>query len=175
MRQLSKLIIFFSLAIISCSHKLQSITLEYITYTPSEDDKRFQAFWLTVIDSLKNSKVHYLKTISLDSLWACDSYCSSEVFFQKCYPNIFNKKRLALLSDTAKITYTWTEADRNSLPTDAKSKIIRKGKFYAFKQVQISKLKKEVVHIFMSIDFIETNDGYKFYGADYHTKRQCCR
>lgn len=175
MQQLKRLILFLMVIAISCSPKHHPLVFEEISYTPTEEDKKFKSFWFTLIDSLKQSQVHSLSEVSFDSLWACQSLYSTREFFQNCYPKIFNKQRLADLSDTSKITFTWTEADKNNLPTDAQSKIIKNGRFYQFEQVQISKLKKGVVHIYLSVDFIKTVNGYKFYGVDFRTRRKCCR
>ena len=163
-----------SLIISNCSPKLQSIKLEDTITTPSKDDQQFQVFWLALIDSLKNSQDQYLKVISLDSVWAGDSLYSSNVFFQKCYSKTFNERRITLLSDTTKIRYTWTEANPSGMTTDAKKRIIKVGKIYRFRQVEISKIKKGVVHPSIDVDFIETTQGYKFYGVSYLKRRKCC-
>jgi hypothetical protein len=89
--------------------------------------------------------------------------------------SVFDKKRISLLSDTTKIRYTWSEADRNYLPGDARRKIIKFGRLYRFREVEISKAKKEMLHIYLSVEFIETNDGYKFFGINHIKRPECCR
>ena len=175
MRHLTIAFTLFSLTISSCSPKLQPIKFEDTAFVPTKEEIEFKSFWLDLIDSISKSNNSTLKNISLDSLRIGGCLLPSSTFFDNCYSEVFNKKRVALLSDTTKFRYTWTEADRDALPSDAQKRIIKFRKFYRFREIEISKVKKGMLHISLSIEFIETNEGYKFYGVSYIERLKCCR
>lgn len=142
---------------------IQEVQLEEIKAPYDEDDLKFIAFWDTLSNSIRQSGVKALKEISFDSLRACGKVYKSDRFFSVCYPNLFTDKMMIHFKDTTKLNFTWTEADYPSLTNQVKQSIIKVGRIYRFREVEVKDESKNDKFI---VEFIETSAGYKFYGVD---------
>lgn len=151
---------------------VQEVVLEDIKAPYDEDDLKFIAFWDTLSNSIRQTGINALKDISFDSLRACEKIYKADRFFSVCYPNLFTSKMISNFSDTSKLNFTWTEADYPSLTNQAKQVIIKAGRVYRFREVEVKDEKQSDKFI---VKFIETSTGYKFYGVDYWNKKKCCR
>ncbi|MBK9959274.1 MAG: hypothetical protein IPP11_12085 [Chitinophagaceae bacterium] len=111
--------------------------LEDIKVPYDEDDLKFIAFWDTLSNSIRQTGISALKDISFDSLRACEKIYKSDRFFSVCYPNLFTSKMINNFSDTSKLNFTWAEADYPSLTNQAKQVIIKAGRIYRFREVEV--------------------------------------
>ncbi len=151
---------------------VQDVQLEDIKNPYDEDDLKFIAFWDSLSSSINKTGMKALKDISFDSLWACEKTYKTEHFFKRCYPNLFTERMINNFKDTTKLNFTWSEADYPSLSNQVKQSIIKFGKTYRFRDVEI---KDDTMKDKFIINFIETSSGYRLYGVDYWDKKKCCR
>ena len=108
-------------------------------FEPSEGYKAFEFFWLSTSDSILNSQEFYLKRVSLDSVWACDSLYFAGIFFKEYYFEIFDKELLGQLNDKSKIYITSISTNKKYLPTDARKEIVEDDGAFMFREVEIEK------------------------------------
>ena len=150
---------------------VEDVVLEPFKQPYNDDDLKFVEFWKKLSSNISKNGEFEFKKISFDSLAACSKSYTKDYFFDKCFKNIFNENIIAALNDTLNLNFTWTESDYKSLNKQIKAEIIKVKGIYRFREVEIksNSMKEKLI-----IDFIETSNGYKFYGVDYYDKKKCC-
>ncbi|MDP4265294.1 MAG: hypothetical protein Q8941_22400 [Bacteroidota bacterium] len=128
----------------------------------NESDSDFMSFWNKFKEVVKKSDQREFKAMSLDSLNCEHRHVSNDEFYKSYFLKIFDDSLKSKFSDKNMIEFIDEEIDINYLPEFAKHQI--KGK-PIIKKVNVTKINK-IPSLIVVLEFIKTNEGYKFYGYD---------
>jgi hypothetical protein len=143
---------------------------------PTADDLKFLRFWQTFIKTINEKDFSGFKAIALDTLYVCDNLIPTTNFIKKCFDEIFDQEVLKRINDKSKIETDYNELDLfNIITTEARSKIIKIGKYYRLSQMLVTRSTKDNNPPTIHFDFIETNEGYRLYCIDHHWFKDCCK
>jgi hypothetical protein len=143
---------------------------------PTADDLKFLRFWQTFIKTINERDFSGFKAISLDTLYVCDNLIPTTNFIKKCFDEIFDQEVLKRINDKSKLETDYNELDLfNIITTEARSQIIKIGKYYRLRQMLVTRSTKDNNPPTIHFDFIETKEGYRLYCIDHHWFKECCK
>lgn len=143
---------------------------------PTADDLKFLRFWQTFTKTINEKDFSGFKTIALDTLYVCDNLIPTTNFIKKCFDEIFDQEVLKRINDKSKLETDYNELDLfNIITTEARSKIIKIGKYYRLRQMLVTRSTKDNNPPTIHFDFIETKEGYRLYCIDHHWFKECCK
>ena len=117
-------------------------------------------FWKHFSDVINLADSKEFKRLSLSQVYCCDSLLPTDLFINKSFKKVFDKRLLQLFSDSSRIEYSSLDRSISQNPKHKKVQIVLDNT-------------PGGISIF-EFDFIETSEGLKFYGCDSYGEVKCC-
>jgi hypothetical protein len=132
--------------------------------------------WMKFITIVKKGNYKLFKKIALDSIDACGNNVSTNTFINKCFSEVFSDSLLDRSTNPSKIDFTEKEVISSYFAKKLVSQIKNAGETFKIRQVQVLMIESEPEGPWtMTFDFIETRNGYRFYGCDSYGGPICCQ
>lgn len=125
-------------------------------------------FWKHFSNVINLADSKEFKRLSLSQVYCCDSLLPTDLFINKSFKKIFDKRLLQLFSDSSRIEYSSLDTREYSILNTSTSQNPK------HKTVQIVLDNTPGSISIFEFDFIKTNDGLKFYGCNSYGEVKCC-
>jgi hypothetical protein len=135
-----------------------------------EEYRRFMSFWKSFAQSVRKAEWDKVRANMLDSIWAGDSVTAAGEVIQQCLARLTNKRLLYRGYKNPLLNYSTIGADTSGILPCARQRMVKKGKKYIFRTVNVEHASEEPLKWSFYADFIETANGYLLYSCTYLEK-----
>ena len=151
-----------------------------IETSSSIPDGKVRSVWTEFTQIIRTKNFTKLKTISFDSIEACDKSLNVEEFISKCALSIFDSTLSKKLLDETQLEYISSDTEKEYYSDDLLKQLVIVDNSVPVSEIYIIKLSakdnKSDVPLTVRFSFIETKTGYKFYSYDsFGGGGNCCR
>jgi len=145
------------------------------TIENDESDRRVKSAWQQLIEAskLKNDKLFF--SLSMDTIDACGRNLPVKQFIKYCSSGLFSEMLFTRIKDSSKIEVQNNEIISSYHPASFLSQLKKHDSTFVVNRVQVDL--NDTEPYFIAFDFVETNDGYRFFSCSVHGDGgpQCCR
>ena len=165
-------IIVFTL--FGCKEKAKPLQVPTSAVIQQKDNNyKIKTTWQKLIEAGKQKNYEVFKGLSMDTVNACLAKLPLREFLNGCSSELFSELLFDRIKDSTKIEIQNHEVISSYYPSSFLSKLTYQNRTFIIKRVQIDL--KDTEPYMVAFDFIETNDGYKFFSCDVYGSPICCR
>jgi hypothetical protein len=130
--------------------------------------------WASFQQAVSTNNFSQFKILSLDSLYCCDTTMSTINFLRICYKDVFDTLLLRKMTISTEINQSEEDMELGYFTKSVLNKANFTGDAITLKQFQVVKKFTPDGAWTMTFDFINTKQGYKFFGCDSYGGPVCC-